>query len=90
LGPLYRLLENKYYFDTFNEKVLVPAGRGIGRFFWQVGDVRIIDGFFVNGSAYLIGWISSLARRLQTGFLYHYAFAMVIGLTALLAWLILR
>jgi len=89
-SPIHRLLENKYYFDAFNEKVLAPASRGLGRFFWQVGDVRLIDGFIVNGSARLVGWISGVARRVQTGFLYHYAFAMVIGLAALLAWLILR
>ncbi|MCP1726973.1 NADH-quinone oxidoreductase subunit L [Natronospira proteinivora] len=90
LGPVHRLLENKYYFDAFNEKVIAPASRGLGRLFWQVGDVRLIDGLIVNGSARLVGWIAGAARRAQTGFLYHYAFAMVIGLAALLAWLILR
>jgi NADH-quinone oxidoreductase subunit L len=90
LAPVHRLLENKYYFDAFNEKVLAPATRGVGRVLWQIGDVRLIDGLVVNGSARLVGWFSGVARRVQTGFLYHYAFAMVIGLTALVAWLILR
>ncbi len=86
---VHRLLENKYYFDAFNERVIAPATRGLGHLFWQVGDVRIIDGGIVNGSARLVGWIAGMARRIQTGFLYHYAFAMVIGLTALVAWLVL-
>ncbi|MEA5445807.1 NADH-quinone oxidoreductase subunit L [Gammaproteobacteria bacterium AB-CW1] len=89
-SAVHKLLENKYYFDHLNEKLIAPAGRGLGRLFWQVGDVRLIDGLVVNGSARLVGWVSGVARRVQTGFLYHYAFAMVIGLTALVAWLILR
>jgi len=89
-GALYTLLVNKYYFDAFNEKVIAAGGRGLGNILWRGGDVAIIDGAAVNGSARLIGWIASVARGLQSGYLYHYAFATVIGLSALLAWLLWR
>jgi len=89
-GGVYTLLMNKYYFDAFNEKVIAAGGRGLGNILWRGGDVAIIDGAAVNGSARLIGWIASVARGLQSGYLYHYAFATVIGLSALLAWLLWR
>jgi NADH-quinone oxidoreductase subunit L len=85
----YQLLVNKYYFDDFNEKLLAPFGRSMGRAFWQIGDVRVIDDGLVNGSARLVGWVSRVSRRIQSGYLYHYAFAMIIGLAALLTWLLL-
>jgi NADH-quinone oxidoreductase subunit L len=89
-GALYTLLANKYYFDAFNEKVLAAGGRALGRVFWRGGDVAIIDGAAVNGSARLVGWLSGVVRNVQTGLLYHYAFATILGLSALLAWLLLR
>ena len=89
-GGLYTLLVNKYYFDAFNEKVIAAGARALGTGFWRVGDVAIIDGAAVNGSARLVGWIASVARGIQTGYLYHYAFATIIGLSALLAWLLWR
>jgi len=86
----YKLLVNKYYFDEFNENVIAAGTRGLARAFWHYGDEVAIDGALVNGSARAVGWISRLIRRLQSGYLYHYAFAMIIGLSALLAWLILK
>jgi NADH-quinone oxidoreductase subunit L len=87
LGAGYRLLVQKYYFDAFNERLLAPLARRTGGFLWQTGDARLIDGLLVNGSARAVGWLSGVVRRLQTGYLYHYAFGMFIGLAAMLAWL---
>jgi NADH-quinone oxidoreductase subunit L len=89
-GPLYTLLENKYYFDAFNEKVIAAGSRALGTVLWRGGDIAIIDGAAVNGSARLVGWIANTVRGIQTGYLYHYAFATIIGLSALLAWLLWR
>ena len=85
-GGVYRVLEQKYGFDRFNEVFLAGGSRGLGRLFWQIGDVLLIDGLAVNGSAKAVGWFAALLRHVQSGFLYHYAFAMVIGLLALLGW----
>ncbi len=90
LHALYVLLTNKYYFDWFNENVIAPLARAVGRLFWKVGDEILIDGVAVNGSARGIGVIASVLRQVQSGYLYHYAFAMIIGLSALLAWLLTR
>jgi NADH-quinone oxidoreductase subunit L len=87
---LYTLLVNKYYFDAFNERVVAAGTRALGRLLWKGGDVALIDGAAVNGTARLVGWLAGVARGLQTGYLYHYAFATIIGLSALLAWLLLR
>ncbi len=86
---LYSLLINKYYFDDFNQKVLARGSVGIGNVFWRFGDVMLIDGGLVNGSARLVGWASQVTRQLQSGYLYHYAFAMIIGLAVLVGWLLL-
>ncbi len=86
----YRWLVNKYYFDDFNEKVLAPASRALGQRLWRTGDETLIDGAMVNGSARIVGWLSSAVSRVQTGYLYHYAFAMIIGLAAMLGWLLLE
>jgi NADH-quinone oxidoreductase subunit L len=90
LSAVYRVLDNKYYFDWFNEKVLAPVTRGIGGLLWKVGDRGLIDGLIVNGSAATIGALSSVIKRVQTGFLYHYAFVMVVSLVALVGWFVLR
>ncbi|WP_055423526.1 MULTISPECIES: NADH-quinone oxidoreductase subunit L [Tepidiphilus] len=87
--PIYVLLENKYYFDRFNEVVFAGGARLLGRFLWQIGDRTIIDGAVVNGSAAMVGEIAGSARSLQTGRLYHYAFAMIVGMVVLL-WFIYR
>jgi NADH-quinone oxidoreductase subunit L len=87
---LYRVLVNKYYFDWFNENVLARGTRAAGRALWRVGDQLLIDGLIVNGSARAVGAVSSVARGLQSGYLYHYAFAMVIALAVLIGWFALR
>ncbi len=81
---IYRLLENKYYFDHFNNIVFAAGARLTGRLFWRLGDERLIDGLAVNGSARVVGWVSSLVRHIQSGYVYHYAFAMIIGLFTLI------
>ena len=83
-GGLYAFLDNKYYMDRFNEIVFGTGGRLIGRVLWRGGDVAVIDGVAVNGSARLVGWIALLVRRAQTGYIYHYAFAMLVGVAAVL------
>ena len=85
-----RVLDNKYYFDWFNENVIARLTRGIGLVLWRGGDQAIIDGGMVNGSAGLIGWLAGFTRQLQSGFLYSYAFWMIIGLAALLGWFLWR
>lgn len=81
---LHRILENKYYFDTINERVFAGGSRFIGSKLWQIGDVQLIDGAIVNGTANLIGKLSGVVRKLQSGMIYHYAFAMIIGAFLLL------
>jgi NADH-quinone oxidoreductase subunit L len=85
---LYTLLENKYYFDDLYIKGFASWGRSLGSFLWQKGDQMVIDGLLVNGTARSVGKLAGVMRQLQTGYLYTYAFAMIIGLTALLSWLI--
>jgi len=87
---LYRILVNKYYFDWFNENIIAPLTRGLGFALWRDGDQLLIDGAAVNGSAEAVGWAAMVTRHLQSGFLYSYAFWMVIGLAGLLGWLLLR
>jgi NADH-quinone oxidoreductase subunit L len=81
---IYRILDNKYGFDAFNEKVFAGGSRWIGSKLWQIGDVKVIDGFFVNGTARMVGKLSGVVRQLQSGLIYHYAFAMIIGAAILL------
>ena len=85
LSPLHSILTHKYGFDALYEDIFAPIGRGVGGLFWRVGDRILIDGLLVNGSARLVGWFSSLIRHLQTGYLYTYAFAMIIGLVTLMS-----
>jgi len=87
-GPIYTLLENKYYLDWFNENVLARGARGLGTVLWKVGDRMLIDGLFVNGSWKLVGWISGMVRRLQSGYIYHYAFGMIIGVFVLMTYFV--
>ncbi len=82
---IYALLENKYYFDEFNDWFFAGGARRIGNFLWRFGDLKTIDGFFVNGSAKVVSGISRLVRELQSGYVYHYAFAMIFGLFVLLS-----
>jgi len=86
--PLYKLLDNKYYMDWFNENVLARGARGLGVVLWKVGDQTLIDGAAVNGSWRVVGMISSLVRKFQTGFLYDYALTMVLGIFVLLTYFV--
>jgi NADH-quinone oxidoreductase subunit L len=79
LRPIHTLLDNKYYMDKFNEVVFAGGARGLGKALWQVGDRALIDGLVVNGSAKLVGWFSTIVRTFQTGYIYHYAFVMILG-----------
>jgi NADH-quinone oxidoreductase subunit L len=87
---LYRLLVNKYYFDWFNENVIATGVRNFGTSLWKRGDETVIDGWLVNGSARAVASLAAVVRNVQSGYLYHYAFAMIIGLSLLLGWLLLR
>jgi len=82
---LYNLLDRKYYFDDFNASVFGGGSRQLGDRLWKVGDITFIDGLLVNGSAKLVGWFAGVTRRLQSGMLYHYAFAMIVGVIMLFA-----
>jgi NADH-quinone oxidoreductase subunit L len=90
LKPLRALLENKYFFDWFNEQVIARGSRLLGRFFWKAGDEFLIDKAVVNGSANTVGFVAGVIRRVQSGFLYSYAFWMVIGLAVMLGWFLTR
>ncbi len=81
---IYNLLDHKYYFDEFNSAFFAGGSRLLGGRLWQLGDVKFIDGLLVNGSAKLVAWFAGVTRQLQTGMLYHYAFAMIIGVLMLL------
>ena len=83
---LRRLLTHKYYFDWFNEHVVAALTRGIGVALWKGGDQVLIDGALVNGTAHTVGWFGGIVRRVQSGYLYSYAFWMMIGLAVLLGW----
>jgi len=84
-SAIYNILERKYGFDEFNDSFFAGGCRKLGKMFWKNGDQLAIDGVMVNGTAKSIGWISGVIRRMQTGFLYHYAFAMIIGLLVMLS-----
>lgn len=85
---LWRVMDNSYGFDKFNQKFFAGGSRGLGGALWKFGDGKIIDGFFVNGTAHLVGFISKLGRRVHSGYLYHYAFAMIIGVWLMLTWFV--
>lgn len=86
LGFLRRVLENKYGFDDFNQAVFARGSVSLGRQLWEKGDIKIIDGAVVNGAANSVGRLAGLARNVQSGMLFHYAFAMILGLLAMLTW----
>lgn len=87
-APIKTLFDNKYYLDNLNQAVFSKGLIWIGGFLWHRGDQKIIDGFFVNGSAHVVGRFAGVIRHLQSGYLYHYAFAMIAGLALLLAWVL--
>lgn len=86
--PLYRLLENKYYLDWINENILARGARALGVGLWKVGDQAIIDGGIVNGSWKLVGAVAGMVRWIQSGFIFHYALVMILGVFALMTWFV--
>ncbi len=82
--PVYTLLDNKYYLDRFNDWFFAGGARGASGLLWKFGDIKLIDGVMVNGTAKLIGLCSGVLRRIQSGYIYHYAFSMIIGVFVLL------
>ena len=86
--PIYTLLENKYYLDWFNENVLARGARVLGTGLWKGGDEYVIDGTLVNGSWKLVDWVSGTVRRVQTGYLYHYALGMILGVFVLMTYFV--
>ena len=88
LSGIYTLLVHKYYFDDLYINGFAAGGRAAGKFLWQKGDELLIDGIIVNGTANTVGRLAGILRQLQTGYLYDYAFAMIIGLTLLLGWML--
>ena len=87
-GVLVTILEEKYGFDRFNDWFFAGGARKFGSGLWRFGDVTVIDGLMVNGSARLIGWFAGVVRLIQSGFIYHYAFFMIIGVSVLLTYFI--
>jgi len=88
LRPLVVVLENKYYMDWINENILARAARGLGVALWKGGDQAVIDGAVVNGSWRLVGWFSAAIRPMQSGYLYHYALVMILGIFLLMTWFV--
>ncbi len=88
LKPLVVILENKYFLDWFNENVLARGARALGTGLWKVGDRALIDGLLVNGSWKLVGWVSGQVRKFQSGYLYHYALVMILGVFVLMTYFV--
>ncbi len=87
-APIKKLFDNKYYLDDLNQAVFAKGLIWIGSILWHRGDQKVIDDFFVNGSAHTVGRFAGVIRRLQSGYVYNYAFAMIAGLAVLLAWVL--
>ncbi|MBB1602168.1 NADH-quinone oxidoreductase subunit L [Variovorax sp. UMC13] len=87
-GPVYRLLENKYYLDWINENIVARGARALGTAFWKGGDQAVIDGAIVNGSWKAIGRLAGVVRWFQSGYIYHYAFAMLLGIFVLMTYFV--
>ena len=86
--PVFNVLENKYYLDWINENILARGARLLGMGLWKVGDQALIDGAVVNGSWRVVGWVSGLVRKVQSGYLYHYALAMILGIFVLMTYFV--
>jgi NADH-quinone oxidoreductase subunit L len=86
--PIFNLLENKYYLDWINENILARGARALGTGLWRGGDQVMIDGAVVNGSWQLVGWFAGIVRRVQSGYLYHYALAMILGIFVLMTYFV--
>ncbi|MBL8247781.1 MAG: NADH-quinone oxidoreductase subunit L, partial [Candidatus Competibacter sp.] len=89
-APVYDILDNKYYFDWFYQRFFAKGSCETGTALWKYVDAGLIDGLLVNGTARLVGCVAAVTRHLQSGYLYHYAFAMIIGLLILLTWFVTR
>ena len=87
--PLHTLLENKYYMDWFNENVIARGARALGVGLWKGGDQAVIDGTLVNGSWKIVGWVAGLVRKVQTGYVFHYALVMILGIFVLMTYFVL-
>ena len=87
--PIHTLLENKYYLDWFNENIIARGARALGVGLWKGGDQAVIDGALVNGSWKIVGWVAGLVRRLQTGFVFHYALVMILGIFVLMTYFVM-
>jgi len=88
LAPIKNVLDNKYYMDDFNQAVFAKGARVLGTGLWKRADQGLIDGWVVNGSTRVVAWFSANVRQVQSGYLYHYAFAMILGLIALIGWIL--
>ena len=88
LSPLVTILENKYFLDWINENIIARGARLLGVGLWKGADQGLIDGALVNGSWKVVGGIAAIARRLQSGYLYHYALMMILGVVALMTWFV--
>jgi NADH-quinone oxidoreductase subunit L len=86
--PIFTLFENKYYMDWINENILARGARALGTGLWKGGDQSVIDGGIVNGCWKLVGAVSVVTRQLQSGYLYHYALAMIVGVFLLMTWFV--
>ena len=87
-APLYTVLDKKYYIDELYSWLFAGGTRKLGTMLWRFGDIKLIDGLIVNGTARFVGWFSTLVKRFQTGYIYHYAFTMIVGIFAILTlWL---
>jgi NADH-quinone oxidoreductase subunit L len=87
-GPLYTILDRKYYIDELYSWLFIGGARTLGSALWKVGDVTVIDGFFVNGTARVVAGAATLMQRFQSGYIYHYAFTMIVGIFILMSlWL---
>ena len=87
-SPIYTLLENKYYLDWINENILARGARALGTALWKGGDQVLIDGAVVNGSWKLVALVSGGVRKAQTGYLYHYALVMILGIFVLMTYFV--
>ena len=87
-APIIAVLENKYYVDWVNENIVARGARCLGTGLWKAGDQGLIDGAIVNGSWKVVGGIASVVRKVQTGYIYHYALAMILGVLVMVAWFV--
>ena len=89
LGPIYSFVYNKWYFDELYNFLFVKPAFWIGKQFWKIGDVGIVDRFGPNGAAWVVAQGSALAKKVQTGYVYSYALVMLLGLVAAVSWVLI-